>query len=465
MTTAPTPQGGARRPRPWRTLASELLHALVVAALAVVGWLAIPVLHLAVPLLAEGERALVRATGAGAPAGRRPGEERWPWLSERVARAAFWRQDLPLVLGGALLGAGSFLVAGVGLVGAATMIASPFLASPEHPVSVDLGPHRLEAVGGAEVWWLVPAGLLVLALTAGLLLAIGRLRALMARALSRPDDAERLEELSAEVGHLAAGRATLVDAFDAERARIERDLHDGAQQELVALTLSIGMARLHAERLAAARPDGTADDGAADARTAMGVPEDGAADARTALLADLDAAQDRAETALRALRETVHGIRPAVLTERGLAPALRDLAARAPLPTEVTITGAPADLGAVTSPVATAVYFAVSEALTNAARHAGDGATARVRLDVVPACLTARVTDDGVGGAAPDASGATGLAGMAQRVESVGGSLTLSSPRGRGTILTITAPLTPPWAAVGSGAAPESTEPGARMRP
>lgn len=451
MTTAPPQQGGARRARGWRTLASELLHALAIAALAVVGWLAIPVLHLAVPLLAEGERALVRATGAGAPAGRRPDEDRWPWLSGRVARAAFWRQDLPLVLGGALLGAGSFLVVGVGLAGAATMIASPFLASPQHPVSVDLGPHRHEAVGGAEVWWLVPAGLLVLALTAVLLLAIGRLRALMARALSRPDDEERLEDLSAEVGHLTAGRATLVDAFDAERARIERDLHDGAQQELVALTLSIGMARLHAERLAAARPDGAADDGADDARTA--------------LLADLDAAQDRAETALRALRETVHGIRPAVLTERGLAPALRDLAARAPLPTEVTITGAAADLDAVTSPVATAVYFAVSEALTNAARHAGDDATARVRLDVVPAGLTARVTDDGVGGADPDASGATGLAGMAQRVESVGGSLTLSSPRGLGTTLTITAPLTPPWAAVGSGAAPESAEPGARMRP
>ena len=74
MTTARTPQGGARRARGRRTLASELLHALVVAALAVVGWLAIPVLHLAVPLLAEGERALVRAAGAGAPPGRRVGD-------------------------------------------------------------------------------------------------------------------------------------------------------------------------------------------------------------------------------------------------------------------------------------------------------------------------------------------------------------------------------------------------------
>lgn len=460
MTTARTPQGGARRARGRRTLASELLHALVVAALAVVGWLAIPVLHLAVPLLAEGERALVRATGAGAPAGRRPDEDRWPWLSGRVARAAFWRQDLPLVLGGALLGAGSFLVGGVGLVGAATMLASPFLASPEHPVSVDLGSYQVEATSDLGVWWLVPAGLLVLALTAALLLAIGRLRALMARALSRPDDEERLEELSAEVGHLAAGRATLVDAFDAERGRIERDLHDGAQQELVALSMSLGMARLHAEQLAGG-PAGAVDHGADDR---AGDPAD---DARRALLTDLDAAQDRAETALRALRETVHGIRPAVLTERGLAPALHDLAGCAPLPTTVTITGAGADLAAITSPVATAVYFAVSEALTNAARHAGDGAAAHVRLDVGPAGLTASVTDNGVGGADPAAPGSTGLVGMAQRVESVGGRLEVVSPGGAGTKLSITAPLTPPWAGPDEsrGDVDAARSPGARMRP
>ena len=88
-----------------------------------------------------------------------------------------------------------------------------------------------------------------------------------------------------------------------------------------------------------------------------------------ALLADLDAAQDRAEAALRSLRETVHGIRPAVLTERGLGAALRDLAGRAPLPTTVSVTDAEDHLDALTSPVATAVYFAVSEALTNAARQ------------------------------------------------------------------------------------------------
>ena len=108
-------------------------------------------------------------------------------------------------------------------------------------------------------------------------------------------------------------------------------------------------------------------------------------------LADLDAAQDRAEAALRSLRETVHGIRPAVLTERGLGAALRDLAGRAPLPTTVSVTDAEDHLDALTSPVATAVYFAVSEALTNAARHAGDGATTTVQLDADAQSLSAEI--------------------------------------------------------------------------
>lgn len=157
------------------------------------------------------------------------------------------------------------------------------------------------------------------------------------------------------------------------------------------------------------------------------------------------------------------------LPERGLAPALRDLASRAPLPTQLTVSGPEADLDAVASPVATAVYFAVSEALTNAARHAGAGATAYVRLDVVPAGITATVTDDGVGGADPAAPGSTGLAGMAQRVESVGGRLVISSPPGGGTTLRMTAPLAPPWAVEQPAAvrpAPEDdADAGARMRP
>lgn len=332
-----------------------------------------------------------------------------------------------MLVGGALC-APSLLVAVAGTALGSILCALPSRLSAEAPLKLRLFSWSADVSSAGQGWWLVPLGAACLAAACGLLHALGRLRARLAQALSDSSQEERVATLTAEVGHLTAGRATLVDAFDAERARVERDLHDGAQQELVALTMGLGMARVRAL--------------AAEGETAA---------VNEALLADLDAAQDRAEAALRSLRETVHGIRPAVLTERGLGAALRDLAGRAPLPTTVSVTDAEDHLDALTSPVATAVYFAVSEALTNAARHAGDGATATVQLDAGAQGLSAVVTDDGCGGADPSAAGSTGLAGMAQRLESVGGRLAIDSAPGAGTRLTITAPLTPPWA---EGAAP-----------
>ena len=387
--------------------------------------------HLTVPAIAQAERAAARAAGATAPSGwrraRRSGEGAGRWLASRVTTPAFWRQDLPLCLGALLLTTVGFFLAFLGGALAFVLIALPVVADPERPVQIFLGHLHVVGTNAGDVWWTAPIGVAVLGLALTLLLGLGILRTRMVEALSGDREAERVEALTAQVGRLSAGRATLVDAFDAERTRIERDLHDGAQQELVALTMGLGMARVRA----------LADEG-----------ETGAG--RQALLADLDTAQDRAEAALRSLRETVHGIRPAVLTERGLAAALRDLAGRAPLPTTMSIADEE-HLAALTSPVATAVYFAVSEALTNAARHAGDGATATVQLDADSQGLSAVVTDDGCGGADPSAGGSTGLAGMAQRLESVGGRLTIDSAPGTGTRLTITAPLTPPWA---EGAAP-----------
>ena len=388
--------------------------------------------HLTVPAIAQAERAAARVAGATAPSGwrraRRSGEGAGRWLASRVTTPAFWRQDLPLCLGALLLTTVGFFLAFLGGALAFVLIALPVVADPERPVQIFLGHLHVVGTNAGDVWWTAPIGVAVLGLALTLLLGLGILRTRMVEALSGDREAERVEALTAQVGRLSAGRATLVDAFDAERTRIERDLHDGAQQELVALTMGLGMARVRA----------LADEG-----------ETGAG--REALLADLDAAQDRAEAALRSLRETVHGIRPAVLTERGLGAALRDLASRAPLPTTMSITDAEEHLESLTSPVATAVYFAVSEALTNAARHAGDGATATVQLDADAQGLSAVVTDDGCGGADPSAAGSTGLAGMAQRLESVGGRLTIDSAPGAGTRLTITAPLTPPWA---EGAAP-----------
>ena len=422
------PTTGPRRRRPRGVvILTEFAHALTFIPLLLLGIFLLLLLPITLPLAAELERACARLAGAQAPSSRPPGRRLRSWLVTRARQPSCWTRDLPLVLVGGALCAPSLLVTVVGAALSAILCALPSRLSAEAPLKLHLFAWSADISSAGQGWWLIPLGAVCLAAACGLLYALGRLRARFAQALSDSSQEKRLATLTAEVGHLTAGRATLVDAFDAERTRIERDLHDGAQQELVALTMGLGMARVRA----------LADEG-----------ETGAG--REALLADLDAAQDRAEAALRSLRETVHGIRPAVLTERGLAAALRDLAGRAPLPTTMSIADEE-HLAALTSPVATAVYFAVSEALTNAARHAGDGATATVQLDAGAQGLSAVVTDDGCGGADPSAAGSTGLAGMAQRLESVGGRLTIDSAPGAGTRLTITAPLTPPWA---EGAAP-----------
>lgn len=453
-----TPAGGETaasvrsRRRSWRVVPLELVRAVLFVPELVVLLTLLPLLHLTVPLTCEAERMGVRLCGRPAPSARPAVMARWPWLVRRVTQAAFWKQDLPLVLTSLVMSLGSFVVAVSGFFGAAVMALVPWSTTQANPTTISLGAWSTTETDGGRLSWLVPLALVLVAVTWLLLWAVGSLRALLVGALSGQSEEERLSRanaaLSAEVGHLATGRATLVDAFDAERARIERDLHDGVQQDLVALTMSLGVARMQVQAL----PTGAEEDsdtaaagldGEAEARRARWQQ---VGQTRAALLADLDSAQERAEAAMRALRETVHGIRPAVLTERGLAPALRDLAGRAPLPTTVSVSGQAARVEDISSPVATTVYFAVSEALTNAAKHAGPQARAVVALDVGADRLRAVVVDDGVGGAAAQAPGATGLAGMAQRVESVGGTVEVESPPGGGTRLTITTPLTPPWA-------------------
>ncbi|MDO4901204.1 sensor histidine kinase [Actinomyces sp.] len=417
------------RDRALRVLA-ELVHAAVFLPLVIV---AIPLLlgfHLTIPLLAEADRALARIAGANTPSALPAGVRRRAWLLGRIAHAGFWKQDVPLVLGGTLLSAVSFFITGMGGALVGVLAASPFAASPEQPIELtfsDLPGWSQTATSFGQIWWMEPIALIGLGLLLVLVAALGRLRCRMTEALSRPDDDARLSALAAEVGHLHSSRATLIDAFDAERTRIERDLHDGAQQRLVSLSMRLGTAELHTDQLA------HVDDSARAAVLA-------------ALHTDIRAAQEEAEAVLRSLRETVQGIRPAILTERGLIPALHDLAGRAPLPTAVAVVGEETDLAAITSPVATTVYFTVTEALTNAAKHAGPNARARVELTATARGLTVIVADDGVGGAAPHVPGATGLAGMAQRLDSIGGSLEIDSPPGAGTRLTVSAPLTPPWA-------------------
>jgi PAS domain S-box-containing protein len=195
---------------------------------------------------------------------------------------------------------------------------------------------------------------------------------------------------------LAASRARLVEAGDAERRRLERNLHDGAQQRLVATSLSV--------RLAAGR--------------ALEDPQ---------LRSMLDRASEELALALEELRELARGLHPAVLSDHGLRAALQTLADRAPVPVDVDVA---LDDQRLPEPIEAAAYYVVAEALTNMAKHAR-ASEARVRVRRVDGHAFVEVTDDGVGGA--DETGGSGLRGLVDRIEALGGRLTVTSPAGAGT--------------------------------
>jgi signal transduction histidine kinase len=226
------------------------------------------------------------------------------------------------------------------------------------------------------------------------------------RVYRKDTDAElaaRAEQLTERVETLTQTRTDAVDTAAAELRRIERDLHDGAQARLVAL----GMSLQAAERLFATSPQ-----------------------AALALVSD---AKETSSKALTELRDLVRGIYPPVLADRGLADAVRALALDTPMHTVVSV-----DLpGEVEMPVASAVYFAIAEILTNAARHSG-ARTVRIQLDHRTSMLRAQVTDDGAGGADP--SQGTGLNGIERRLATFDGILAVNSPPGGPTIVVIEVP-------------------------
>jgi signal transduction histidine kinase len=208
---------------------------------------------------------------------------------------------------------------------------------------------------------------------------------------------ERLQvELRARLVELQASRSRLVEATDVERRRIERDLHDGTQQRLVSLAMSLGVLDSKLPR----DPD-AAKPIAREARETLAV-------------------------ALEELRVLSQGIHPGVLTERGLPDALDDLCRRAALPAQLDVS-----IDARPPPqVETAAYFVVSEALTNAVKHS-HATEVRIAASRVEQMLSVEISDDGIGGAGP--GGGSGLRGLADRVEALDGRLAVSSPPGRGT--------------------------------
>jgi signal transduction histidine kinase len=214
----------------------------------------------------------------------------------------------------------------------------------------------------------------------------------------------RARALRERVDDLRTARERIIAAADEERRRIERDLHDGAQQRMVAVAVTLGLA---------------------EAQFDSDPP-------RAARL--IAQAREEAQLAVKELRELARGIHPALLSDRGLGPALEALASRAPIPVEVS--GVPST--PLRPAVEAAAYFVTAEALTNVAKYA-HASEAFVELDIEGDCLQVQIRDDGVGGADPTSG--TGLRGLCDRVEALDGRFEVESPPGDGTTVFVELPL------------------------
>ncbi|MEU2317422.1 sensor histidine kinase [Streptomyces althioticus] len=300
------------------------------------------------------------------------------WVRTRLRESATWRELGFTVVSATALWWVDLLVLAFALANPVLLILTP--------------------VDDPGAWPVAVVGVILLAAAPYTITAWAGARAAVTRLMLAPRD----DELGRELTDVRASRARLVDAFDAERRRIERDLHDGAQQRLVSLNVMLGLTALDAE---------------------PGSP----------VATRLAEAQEQVTLAVEELRELSRGVHPKALTDQGLAAAVENLAARSSLPVTVDIR-LPHRLPL---PVETAAYFAVAEALTNAVKHSGASGVevqARLHTDV----LTLSVRDDGTGGADPSAG--TGLVGLADRIAAADGRFRVSSPQGGPTLLHVELP-------------------------
>src|SRR5215213_3528359 len=365
----------------------------------------IPVLILAVwawRWMADFERGLIRRfVGVEIPSPYRPDPPAARWwrrLASRLADPATWK-DLAFLLLQLPLGVLSFSVTVVVLGFGLRLLFAPVYYEPFGDGDW-IGWIGVDTLG--EAFAVVPAGALVLLVGIPALAALGGLYGWLAAQLLGSNADPRL---TARVTELQDARSRIIAAADAERRRIERDLHDGAQQRLVALALNLRMA---------------------EQRAASGDPE----------AAELvRQAGEEAQLALKELRDLARGIHPAILTNRGLASALEDLAARATVPVEVTAT--PAER--LPDAVEAAAYFVVSECLANIGKHA-EASFATVSASADGDQLTVVVADDGVGGA--ELEHGSGVQGLVDRVGALDGTLAVHSPPGEGTRVVASIPLT-----------------------
>jgi signal transduction histidine kinase len=372
------------------TVALILLGAALIAAVGPV---------LAMPLAELGRRRLPMADGRPVSSGHREAAAGGPasWLRARYAEPAAWRE----VGYACLLAIAAPVLSIAGLLAAPLIgifIASPFLALAQRPggAPVALPFGQVATVGQALPYAI--AGVLLLPVVPYLLTLLAGGHAAIARTLLGGSG----EQLRAELTEVSRSRARLADAFEAEHRRIERDLHDGAQQRLVSLTLQLGSARLDLP------------------------PGSPAAETITA-------AHEQAKQLMAELRELIHGIQPQILADLGLPAALGELADQSPIPVTVTTSLDRRLPGQIEN----TGYFVVAEALTNIAKHSG-ATSAAVTARQHHGVLTIEISDNGHGGADPGRG--TGLTGLADRVAVTGGRMLLSSPPGGPTFLRVELP-------------------------
>lgn len=389
--------------RTWRGIAAAALHPFLVVVTSTVAWVGLalsigllPLALLGLPVfgltalacrgLSALERSRARGTlGIVVEPPRWPDEttSRWWWSGAwRAARmGATWR--------GILYHALTFPVVG----GILSCLA---LATPAFGIGAIVAPWTFgagAAAGSSYAW--TAAGIVALLLTP----AVAQATAIGWAALVRSHlGTGRTVELTERVETLTESRDALARAAQAERERIERDLHDGAQQRLVSLTMNLGIARSRMER----DPEGA--------------------------VRHVAAAHEDAKAALAELRDLARGIHPVILADRGLDAALSAIAARCPVPVTVDVATDPRPPATVEA----VAYFVVAEALTNVARHSG-ASRAWVTARRVGDALTVEIGDDGKGGA--DEGHGSGLAGLRSRVAGAEGTFSVTSPAGGPTVV------------------------------
>ncbi|AEV84474.1 histidine kinase [Actinoplanes sp. SE50] len=394
---AQSPLGFLRSAWPWRALAylvsgvltgaltCAILAALIAAGVAGLIVLIGPVFLLAAALsglpVARLERRrlrLVDADRTGDPHQTPAAPGPRAWLRTRLAEPATWRELAFTLLSATAL-------CWLDLVVLAFAFAVPWICVEA-------------AVEDPAVWPWAIAGVLLLSAWPYTVTSWAGARAALTRTILSPRDRELGEQLT----EVRRSRARLLGAFEAERVRIERDLHDGAQQRLVSLSMQLGLLRLDTE------PD-------------------------SALHRRIGEAQEQLTTALAELRDLVRGLNPQVLTDNGLVAAIEENTSRFTIPVDVDVR-LPARLPHA---VELAAYYVVTEAMTNIARHSG-ATTARITGRHHADVLTLQITDNGAGGVDPAAG--TGMTGLADRLGVLDGRMRISSPPGGPTLIHVEIP-------------------------